>query len=241
MSTCWPLAGGVALAQRGEHADHGVERRSRCRPARRPARPAGGCVALALELVDARHRLDDRGERRPRVVRRRCRASVVPEPGHREVDDAPGAPRRCRRSRGRGGPWRRPCEFSATTSNRGARRSTRSRPGGGLQVDADAALVEVVAQERGADRAALGVGHRRAASRGRGRRPSGARPSRPRRRGGPAAAWRRGGPASARGRGCGRRRAACPAPDAPGLAMSPRRTAATVVVQRNVTTRQIPP
>ena len=52
-------------------------------------------------------------------------------------------------------------KFSATMSNLGTSFRKRSRPSGKLQVDADAALVEVVAQVGGADLAPVGVGHRR--------------------------------------------------------------------------------
>ena len=57
-------------------------------------------------------------------------------------------------------------KFSATTSKCGAMSSTSWRPSGILQVDADAALAEVVAQEGGTHGAAFGVGHRRAGSSG---------------------------------------------------------------------------
>ena len=46
------------------------------------------------------------------------------------------------------------------TSKRGASRSTRSRPAGALRSMQMRPLAEVVAQEGGADAAALGVEHR---------------------------------------------------------------------------------
>ena len=52
-------------------------------------------------------------------------------------------------------------KFSATTSNFGTSVEEQLAALGRLEVDADAALVEVVAQVGGADLAALGVGHRR--------------------------------------------------------------------------------
>ena len=80
-STCWPAGASrwrsaastpMTREQRGadvaERADRATTRR---------------VVALALELVDARHRLDDRGERRPVAVRASRR---VAEAGDRQVD-----------------------------------------------------------------------------------------------------------------------------------------------------------
>ncbi len=100
-------------------------------------------------------------------------------------------------------------KFSATTSKFGHEREEQLAALGRLQVDADAALVEVVAQVGGADVAALGVDHRRASTPVPTRRAPGARPSPRRRRGGRAAAWRTAAPASARRRARARRRAAC--------------------------------
>ena len=61
-------------------------------------------------------------------------------------------------------------KFSAKTSKRPARSRTRWRPARVLQVDGDAALVQVVAQERGADRCARRDRSSPAASRGPSRR-----------------------------------------------------------------------
>ena len=99
-------------------------------------------------------------------------------------------------------------EFSATTSKRGASRSTRSRPAGALRSMQMLRLPRLLRRNVAPDAAPVGVGHRglRAAAEVAAR--AGSRPSPRRPRGGRAAGWRRGGPASARGRGCGRRRAA---------------------------------
>ena len=174
-------AGGVAVPERGQHADHRVE------PGPDVAQRADGrherrVVAAALELVDARHRLDDRRERRPRVVGRR---HGVPEAGHREVDGARGAPPRCRRSRARGDAMAPAFEFSAITSNRGRQAQHEVASGRRLEVDRDGALAEVVAQEGRARRCAPRGRPSPAASRGRGRRPAGSPPSPRRRRAGP--------------------------------------------------------
>ena len=201
-------AGGVAVAEGRQHADHRVEpgpdvaERADRRDDRR-------LVAAALELVDARHRLDDRRERRPRVVGRR---HGVPEAGHRQVD----------RARVHGGdvgvaepeawPWRRPSSSRRSRRSAGASRSTRSRPAGRLEVDRRCTACRGCCAGRWRRRCGPRGRSSPAASRARGRRPSGSRPSPRRRRGGRAAGWRRGAPASARGRGCGRRRAACPRP-----------------------------
>ncbi len=68
----------VAVAQRGEHADDGVQPGADVAE-RADRRDERRVVAAALELVDPRHGLDDRRERRPRVVGRGARCSRSPE------------------------------------------------------------------------------------------------------------------------------------------------------------------
>ena len=100
-------------------------------------------------------------------------------------------------------------KFSATTSKLRHEREEQLAALGRLQVDADAALVEVVAQVGRADLAARRDRPSPASTPGPTRRASGARPSRPRRRGGRASGSRTAAPASARPRARARRRAAC--------------------------------
>ena len=99
-------------------------------------------------------------------------------------------------------------EFSAITSKRGREPQHEVAAGRRLEVDGDRPLAEVVAQEGGADAAALRVEHRRLRAAPEVAALAGSRPSRRRRRGGRAAGWRRGAPASARGPARARRRAA---------------------------------
>ena len=77
------LAGAVALAERGEHAD-GREQRGTDVAEGADRRDQRRSVVGSLQLVDARHRLHDRSERRPAAVRRLDR---VAEPRNGHVDD----------------------------------------------------------------------------------------------------------------------------------------------------------
>ena len=176
-----------------------------------------------LELVGPAHGLDDGGERGPAVVGRGGRAGLhgAAEPRDRQVDD-----------RGRGPPprRRRPApsrsaaparKFSATTSKRGARRSTRSRPAGFLRSMTTERLdrllrmkVAPTARPSGSVMAGMALRPRSPRAGCLDLDDVGAEPAR-------AAGWRRGAPASARGRGHGRRRAACPSGAASGLTTSP--------------------
>ncbi len=204
MSTCWPSPVRVAVAQRGEHADDREQRRADV--AERADRVGTRrLVLVAHEVVDPRHRLGDRRVRRPVGVRRLagCRS---PRPTRRRagvraaaivvVAEAQAVERAGLEVLGEHVEVRRQAQHEVAA-------------GGGLEVDGDAALAEVVAQERGADRAAVGIGHPRLRRRGPTRRVGGldlhhvgAEPREQLRA-------RTAAPASARARARARRRAAC--------------------------------
>ena len=112
-------AGGVAMAQRREHADHARRARSRCRRARPRPRPAAAGPALR-RLVEPAHRLGDRRVGGPARVRR---GLEVAEARDRDVDERAGGASRSRRSRARARP------SSRRGSSRRPRRSA-ARAGG---------------------------------------------------------------------------------------------------------------
>jgi hypothetical protein len=148
------LAGAVAVPQGGQHADGPEQGRTDVAEGADRVGP-GAAARLALVLVDAGHGLDDRGVRRPVAVRRLDR---VPEARQRQVDrrrvplgdhviaeaEAVHRPR---------------LEVLADDVEAGDQRQEQLAALGSLEVDGHAALVEVVAQERGAHRAAVGVDH----------------------------------------------------------------------------------
>ena len=152
--------GAVALTQGGLGADDGEE------PGDDVPQPAHGradrrLALRALELVGAAHGLDDGGQCGPVGVggfRRPCRHGVA-EARDGEVDD--------RRVRG-GHVLVAESEALDGTGAEvlghdvEARRQLQHEiaPGRLLEVDDDGALREVVAQEGGADGAAVGIGHR---------------------------------------------------------------------------------
>ena len=156
MSTYWPRAVTLALPQRGQDADGREQGRADVAESA-DRRDDRRLVALALELVDPAHRLDDRGERRPGAVGSR---GQVAEARNRDVDAA-------RVHRGdvvvaEAEPADR-TRFGVLGDHVEVGREIEHQLPAArvLQVDADAALVEVVAQEGGADPAPFGVGHGR--------------------------------------------------------------------------------
>ena len=154
------LAGGVAVAQGGQHADHREQARADVAQATH-----GGHqwwrVALTLELVDARHGLGDRGVGRPAVVGR----AGGPEARHRQVH-GPGRHRRDVGPAQAHAVQRAGLEVLGHHVEPGGQVQDHLAALGVLEVHADRALVQVVAQERGPHPPALGVGH------GRQRRPA---------------------------------------------------------------------
>ena len=159
----------------------------------------------ARELVDARHRLDDRRVRGP-VGYGESPGRRSPTPTRRSTDGVHGArPRRSPRPMRSSAP---DLKFSATTSKCGASASTSSRPGVVLRSMATLRLSRLLRRNVAPDRSARRDRSSPAANRDPTRR-SAARSSRRRRRAAPAAASRTAGPASARARARGRRRAAC--------------------------------
>ena len=155
------LAGAVALAQAGLDPDHGEEGGDDvAQPAH--GRPDGGLAGRALELVGPAHGLHHGGQRGPPVVGgvRGARRHGPAEAGdgqvhHRRVDGGDVGV-------GQAQPLRRPGpEVLGHDVEARGQREHQVAAAGVLQVDDDGALVEVVAQEGGADRPSVGVGHGR--------------------------------------------------------------------------------
>ena len=117
----------------------------------------GRLVRQALHLVDARHRLDDRGEGRPVPVGGRGHVS---EPRHRDVDTAGWTAHEVLEAEAEPLHGPGPEVLGDHVEARGHVEHELA-PRGVLEVDADAALAEVVAQEGGAHRAPVGIGYRR--------------------------------------------------------------------------------
>ena len=128
------LAAAVALAQRDHHRERARERGDLV--GERDRREQRRAVGLAVDRREAAHRLGDRREAGLRRVR-----AVLAEAGDAQHDEARVARRAARRGRARAA---RSCpgrKFSTSTSAASARRSSASRPGVGLQVEHDRALV----------------------------------------------------------------------------------------------------
>ncbi len=150
------LPGHLPLAQGGQHADHGEQAGRDV--AERPDRvDVQRLVAVAFELVDARHALDDRGVGRARSIRA---GRIAAEPGDRyqhrpRVDLGQNLRPQPQPVEGAG------LEVLGDHIGMGGQLDHQLTPGLGLEIDADRVLAQVGAQKRRPHRSALGVGHRR--------------------------------------------------------------------------------